>query len=63
MDVEKRPNYRRLLQNWMTYYRIPPPVARKLYTTIRGQKAESIWSKGEKDNGDSMEKSNRTGEE
>ena len=63
MDVEKRLNYRKLLQKWMTYYRLPPPVARKLYTAIRSQKTGTNWEKGEEENGDSMEKPDRTGEE
>ena len=61
--MEKRLNYRKLLQNWMTYYHLPPPVAKKLYTAIRSQNTEATLKKGEEENGSSMEKSDRTGEE
>ena len=63
MDLEKRLNYRKILQNWMSYYRLPPPVVSKLYTAICRQKTGLTQKKGEKENGSSMERSDRTSEE
>lgn len=61
--MKKRQNYRRLLQSWMAYFFLPPPVANKLYAAIQSHKTGVNRKKGEKENGSSMEKPDRTGKE
>lgn len=37
--MEKRLNYRKLLENWMLYYHLPPETAEKMF--------EMIWTRAQ----------------
>lgn len=56
--MDKRLNYRKLLENWMQYYHLPPETAKKMFETIwlRLQASkEKTGDKGADHNAENME--------
>lgn len=56
--MEKRLNYRKLLENWMLYYHLPEETAKKMFETIwmRLQSSKEITDdKGADQHAENME--------